>query len=698
MMKVNYVSCPVCQHVNACCKRNNWDLDWDYNQYVHRPFMLVNYDLWTVYHCRVCRFTCFERDLSEIYGKTYMYGSVETPCTEDFDHTDNVVAKFDFSLYGDTYDGKDLPRYHQYEIMKKLYSKSFVNEMWQLENPIIDDIAPVKLNFIIGYEYHQAGFYDKAVEAFAESFNHLTRIMKDPKLNPRIQCGLLLFSGSIKHFLGEPYSEVIEDYEQGMRMSDVFKYHSRGRELLIINSFYHNSIKVLGPFTEHPFRFIFGMRNIAWMRAFYIPFDASLLSSLLFIGVISLWFAGEIVPVNRWNIRRRFTFFCIVSPMTIGITNYVFYRLKVHGSLRSLLFIEGLWILLFYLFHKIIKIKFEDRKIPHTLLSTKYKLLLFLTLSIPWILFFSFSKNFEKELIRLFWPWRDFYDGGYEWIMASIGSMKYFLILALGVYIIPILLSFFSKKKKPGFLISILSAGISASLFYFLAQSMRVSTPGDRAPLFALFMGTLWFIFFLSIEYRIVRPLAEAFPRLWRLKFSYSSLHWILVRFAFLAYPGGFVVIHLRYNLFMLLTFLIVSTFWLIVSGLIFILHYFMAKIFKESVGKLKYSILVTALSISASYLSMSLADISKPYASPIPGLFILSGAIWLSLILQFKYHVRRAAESGKKTPNFLQYLHYNRLWGLIEFSYFFLPILYAIIRANKTGYELVRLTFGAPS
>jgi hypothetical protein len=627
-----------------------------------------------------------------------MYGSVETPCTEDFDHTDNVVAKFDFSYYGNKYDGKDLPRYHQYEIMKELYSQKFINENWQLESPIIDNIAPVRLNFIIGYEYHQAGFYDKAVEAFAESFKHLTRIMKDPTLEPQKRCELLLFSGSIKYFLGEPYSEVINDYEHGMRMADAYKYWSRERELLIINSFYHNSIAVLGPFTEHPFRFAIGMRNIAYMRAFYIPFDASLLSILLFIGMISLWLAGEIVPVKQWNIRRGFLFFFFVSPITIGIANYVFYRFKVHGSLRSLLFIEGLWIFLFYLFHKVIRNKFAEREIPQAMLSFKHKLLFILTLTIPWILFFSFSKDFEKELRRLFWPWQEFYDGGYKWITSSLGTMKYFFILAIGIYILHVLASFASKNKKPGISSSILSAGASAFLFYTIARGMQVSTPDDQAPLFVLFVGTLWFVLFLVIEYFIIRPVAEKFPRLWRLKFSYTSIHWILIRLAFFAYPGGFVVIHLRYNLFMLLTSLIVSTYWLIVSGLIFILHYFMAKIFTESRDKIKYSILVTTISITASYLSMSLADVSKPYASPVPGLLILSGIFWLSLILQIEYHVRRAAEKGKKTPKLFQYLYYNRLWGAIEFSYIFLPILYAIIRANQTGYELVRLIFGAPS
>lgn len=683
------VSCPVCRYENECCHIYYGAIDNRYNQYSHVPFMNEQSDVWSIYHCRACRFTCLEKDLGEIYGKKYCW-DYGPPCAEDIEYTRKVMESFDFSYYGDKYDGKDLPRYNQYEIMKKLYSKKFVKRYWEIGGIFGDEVSHIKMGFIIGLEYHRAGLLDKATEAFVDTYKELKNLMNRTNLRDKDKCILYLYSGSIKYFLDQPLGEVIADYEKGMTLTDDFRSYISHWELIMKNSFYHNSIFALGPFFDNPFRFVFKMRNIAFMRAFYISFDIFLLSILMFFVMMGMWFAVEKISLNRSYGQTRFLFIFITLPLTIGTTSFFFYKCHIHASFRSLLFIGGVWSLLFYFSKKIIHGKRIRNQSIKAILRPRYKGLFIATLLIPWALLFYTSPSIREEMVSLFWATRIFYDGGYEWAKAAFDSMIFFLWLSFGVYSIHFLFSFLPKKESPGLLYQTFSSAVSIYLFWHMTVIVRLQDFIKEDYLFALFIGTLWFVLFVLLEYQIVRPLTSRFPYLWRLGFHLDCAHWKMIKLAFFAYPVAFVISRARFDGEFLKLLLIYSAFWPIVFLLLFTLHFLMSKIFKESRSKLDYSILTTILSFIAIYLSLSFCDLppSYPYTNDVLPFYIILGILWLSLYLQIKYRILNRPTESKPLPKFFQILLYNRLWSFVEFSIIWLPILYGIIWCNRAGYQ----------
>lgn len=685
LYKTRKIECPVCHYINDCCNsRCSVDLSY-YRQYWHSPFLHEMSDQCYIYHCQNCRFSILEVDF---------YPPEPPRPAEDIQYMKHVVDSFDFSHLKEKYKDDDLPRLYVNEIMLKLYSKGIQPTEWREELLGFDDMTFVKFNFIIGYEYQKLQCYDEAREAFQQALFELNRSRDKMRKPQPLDYEYYLYLGSINYFLGHPI-EAIRDYERGMKMVDRSTktfMDNNSSELYFLNCFYHNSTEVLGPFWENPIQFIFEIRNIAFMRAFHIPFDSTLLAILVWFLLAGCWVAASILEkrLNKWP--RKILFWLFTLPISLIVAGMATYRLDVQHSLRSMLLVTGIWMILYLAWKRVLQRKFADYGSTHILLSKKYSRLFAGSLFAPWFLFFYASDDFMYELFRLFMFNNNDWHSHLEWMGFTLISLLLWLFLAIGVFLIHSVLSFFFKQEKPGRRYFILSIVFTTSLFLIPVKLMIISRSSHRIDFTFLLLGTSWYVLFLLLETYVAKPLASRFKAFNRLRYAYESSHWKFIRLLFLIYPAAF---HIYPNKDYFLKHMLYLLFWPAILGLIFLFHYLMAKTFKDSRNKIGYSISLTLFSTVAIYASMELADVSEYLWINTPGFYLLGGILSFTFIRQYKAYAKRLQDQGKSLPSLYAYLSYNHLWYIIEGSFIVLPLLYAIIWSNRAGYALVELQNG---
>lgn len=684
------IECPLCHHVNKCCHSSCLVLLTYYRQYWHFPFVYEISDQSFIYHCQNCRFTIFEEDLFSVFLEKSSEGD-QPPQPEDLQYAKEVLGTFDFSHLHEKYKDKDLPRYYQNEILRNLYSKGFKNFEWRLEQMGLPEMINVSFNFIIGYEYQQAQCYDEAKAAFQQALFELNRVRDNILVHQPPTYEYYLYLGSLNYFLDRPI-EAIRDYEWGMKLVDrttCFSFDNQHTQLYLHNCFYHNSKDVLGPFWENPFRYSYHIRNIVFMRVFHIPFDSTLLAILVWFILAGLWFSVSKIEkkISQKNSAHLFYFFTV--PVTLAITGFASYFLDFQYSLRSLLLITGLWSIFFLSTKKILQKKLSLSEVTAILLSRKYMFLYAGCLLVPWLLFFYVIDDFGIEIFRLILSNAvDFYNST-NWVMTYLKCLLVFLLATLGTYIIHVLLSLFSKQDKPGRWFSPTSLSFTAFLFFSLSWFMLKSRGHYNSDFLFLTFGTSWYLLFLLLEKYVAKPLASRFKAFNRLRYAFERSHWKYIRLLFLIYPAAF---HIYPKDMFFHRYIPYTFFWPLFGGFIFLLHYLMAKTFKDSRNKLDYSILLTLLSTVSLYAAMELADFSEYLWADTPGFYLLGGILFLTFSRQYKAYAQRLQDNGKRIPTLYAYLSYNRLWYIIEGSFIVLPVLYMIIWSNRAGYAYYEL------
>jgi hypothetical protein len=176
----------------------------------------------------------------------------------------------DYSKIQNRFFGRDLPLYQQYEIIEKLLVNGFA-----IKNPPPyrkdRNAFLTKLYFIQGYVYHKASKPVLSRKAFGKSMAHL---QKTTHLDPG---EFSLYKGSLEYFLGHPRA-AIKTYEAAMPIDFTTK------EDMLRHCFHLNSDEILGPFSAHPFNYMWEMRNILPLYLFKL--NLAELISLLFLGFL----------------------------------------------------------------------------------------------------------------------------------------------------------------------------------------------------------------------------------------------------------------------------------------------------------------------------------------------------------------------------------------------------------------------------
>jgi tetratricopeptide (TPR) repeat protein len=603
------------------------------------------------------------------------------------------MASYDLSEFGDKYKNKDLPRYAQNEIMRALYSKGFKSKYWQEDFPHVADLFFVKLDFIIGYEYLKEQRYDKARDAFEMALFEINRY-KENLNRPRLNYEYYLYLGSIQYFLGFP-DEAIKAYERGLGVilrMDPIKSGLDKLELYQLNCFYENCQEVMGPFVEKPISFLLGVRNIVFTRAFNITFDGFLFAILFWFVLSVFWIYSA--KLEAYLTRSSLIYFTKLGKFLISLAAVALIadKFAIHQSLRTLLLICGLWFLSYFIAQKISRSRPQIRKTHHLLIWRHSKITCLASIALPWIMFLFYADRYLYELGRLFWIKGTYWRENEESIEFVFNSLLFWLLLAVGIYTIHFLLSFFVRKDRPGFIYSLAAVVLSAPLFYMLIPYLLAERHSWHTDgFFHLAIGLTWYLAFLGLEYFIARPLANQLTEFKRLKIVHSNKLWHLVRLSFLIYPAVLHADPSSSDFFFNHTYLL---FWPAITGLVYILHLSMAKIFKDSRGKLDYSLLVSLLSMTLMVIAMVVANMyNEPYED-IPSFYIIGGIIWFCLILQYKPKRPHPLRPAGEPPKFFKYLYYNRLWGLIEWSFILLPILYGIIYSTWAGHKLASMGY----
>ena len=612
------------------------------------------------------------------------------PCQEDLQHAQEVMARFDFSRFGDKFENKELPRYLQYEIMRDIYRKSFINEDWQEEYVRVDSMFFIRLNFIIGYEYYHAGNLDKAKSYFEEALFQLNRHHENPSSYESLQIHHL-FLGSIQYFLGNT-DEAVREYERGIKHVGIIDdVDMRNYEVYQLNCFYENTAKICGSFFEQPFLFLTRVRNIFFMRAFNITFDAFLIALLFWLVLSCFWiFAAKAETYLNKSINIyliRMGKFLITLAAVCLLTN----SLAIHNSLRSLILISGSWFLASFISLKFIKSRHPKTQTHRLLISIHSRLICLASITLPWAMFFFVKDNYLQELDRLFRMTDNYWGDKADWIGFTFNSLIFLLLLAVGVYAIHFLLSFFVKKEKPGFIYSLVGIILSAPLFYLVFPYLMAAKPYQYKDYNYLFTCTTWYVSFLGLEYFIARPIALQLPEFERLNIAHSSMFWHFIRILFLVYPALLSIDKNKVDFSKTLTYL---PFWPVVTGLVFVLHFSMAKIFEQYRNKIDYSILISILSMAIMYIAMVAVGISDIPQEEFPIYYILWGIIWLCLVLQYKPKRPNPLRQFRESPALFKYIYYNRYWSLVEFSFILMPILYGIIYSTWAGHERAYMGF----
>jgi hypothetical protein len=688
------MECPLCYHVNECCRAGRSILLSHYRQFWHYPFVYEISDYWLSYHCQNCRFTIERRDFLYVFME-HNLPEAPPPLPEDIQYAKDVLGTFNFSHLHEKYKDKDLPRYHQKEIMRTLYSKGFKNTEWRMEQMGLPDTFFVKLNFIIGYEYLQVQCYDEAKAAFRQALFELNRSRDKMRKPQPPDFEYYLYLGSLNYFLGRP-NEAILDYERGMKLVDRSTRLSAAdihTQLYLHNCFYQNSVEVLGTFWDHPIRFLFQIRNIFFMRAFHIPFDSTLLAILALFILAGLWIITSKFEKSLAKKQSScLLFYLFTVPATLTLTGLVSYHLDFQYSLRSLLFITGLWSIFFLSVKKVLKKKSKLSKASEILLSPKYKILYAATLLLPWVLFIFVIDDFWLELYRLFLGNAVDYSRQIEWVITVVESLSLCLLIAVGTFTIHTLLPPHTKNGKPWKWYIPASYFFTALLFLIPFWFMLKSRGHVNSDFLFLTFGTSWYILFLLLEKYAAKPIASKFKRFYRLRYAYESSHWKFIRLLFLIYPAAF---HIYPKKEYFLQHMLYLLFWPAVSGFIFLLHYLIAQTFKDSRNKLDYSILLTLLSTTSIWAAMELADVSEYFWIGTPGFYLAGGILWLTFTFQYKAYAQTQQNQGKSLPIYFTYLKYNRLQYIIEGSYIILPFIYTIIWCIKYSIAYAEFWYG---
>jgi tetratricopeptide (TPR) repeat protein len=671
------LECPLCSFKNQGGHGTFDDLENDYPTLPgERPFCRERIDHDLVYHCRNCRFTCFMRELRDVF-RVGAINPEDRQDPEDIQYTRDVMASFDFSRYHDRYQNKDLPRYLQYEIIRKLYTREFNNEGFDREITGIDCVFFAKINFIIGYGYYHANRHEKAIEAFQRGLTHLDKFS-----GANNNYLYYLLRGSISYFLGDPI-KAIGNYEKGIQLvekSDWFP--DMYDEVNQLDSFFLNSKEVLGPFVEKPFSYLFYIRNIAFVRAFNITFDGYLLGILLFIGLLAGW-AYLSKYERRTNSRSPSLIYIFLTfPISLELAIWFFYKFRVHQSLRSVLLVMGTWMLIYRIAGSIIQNRHSGNNNLPAIFSNRFKILYRILLFIPWIMFAIATKLTHFELLRFFWGRMSNGVMYAENLGFIVTSLLFWFPVVIGIYGVHAFFSRLTPKERDGIVYSILTVFCSLVLFLIPVWFMlKTRWKADRN-LFYLVISVIWYALFIWFEYKVARPFSMSYSFFRRWSYAYNSRHWILIRILFFFYPACFYVFPQKEHFVRNLAFMF---FWPVVAVVLYAMHYGMARLFPESKQKMDYSILITILSLVVMYVAMPLADVSKYYFEDFPVLYIAGGVLWFTLWFQYKKRLERTGESGK-VPVFVEYFNNNRLFWVVEFALIWLPVLYIIIWSNTIG------------
>ena len=674
------LECPLCSFKNECCNGRMYDILYrTYKPGWIGPFGDELSDRGFVYHCRNCRFTCFERELLNIFFADRYYND-DSPDPADIQNAKNIMASFDFSHYEYRYKHKDLPRYFKYEIIRKLYAEGFVNDCWEWHSADIDYIFFAKVNFIIGYEYYVANRYKDATKAFERG---LAQLDKFPRAKHSYK--YFLYKGSIKYFLGDPI-EAIRNYEKGIQLIEKDDSINGGvfKELCYLNSFFINSREVLGPFLEKPFGYLFLIRNIAFVRAFNITFDGYLLGILLFIVLLAGWVYLSKYEKGTNSRAPSYVFIFLTFPLSHELAGLFFYKFRVHQSLRSVLLVVVTWIFLYKIVRTIILRKYPGNDRLEALFSKRFRILYHSVLLLPWIMFGITTGLSPYELVRFFWgEWYHCFQNS-ENVGFTIVSLLFWFPVVVGIYGIHAFFSRLTPKERDGIIYSILTVFCSLVLFLIPVWFMLESRGDVNRDLFYLIVSVTWYALFIWFEYKAARPLSVRYSFFRRWTYAYNSRHWNFIRILFFFYPAFFHMFPHREHFVRNLAFML---FWPVVAVLLYAMHYGMARLFPESKQKMDYSILITILSLLVMYVAMPFADVSEYYFEDFPVVYIAGGVLWFTLWFQYKKRLGRIGESGK-VPVFLEYFNNNRLFWVLERALIWLPVFYTIIWSNSIEYH----------
>lgn len=598
---------------------------------------------------------------------------------EDIQYTRDVMASFDFSRYHDRYQNKDLPRYLQYEIIRKLYTREFNKEGLDREITGIDCVFFAKINFIIGYGYYHANQHEKAIEAFQRGLANLDRFLGT---NQNYQYYLL--RGSISYFLGDPI-KAIRNYEKGIQLvekSDWFP--DMFDEVNQLDAFFLNCKEVLGPFVEKPFSYLFYIRNIAFVRAFNITFDGYLLGILLFIGLLAGWAYLSKYERRKNSRSPSLIYIFLTFPISLELVIWFFYKFRVHQSLRSVLLVMGTWMLIYRIAGSVIQKHHSGNNNLPAIFSSWFKILYRILLFIPWIMFAIATKLTHFELYRFFWGRMSNGVMYAENLGLIIASLLFWFPVVIGIYGVHAFFSRLTPKERDGIVYSILTVFCSLILFLIPVWFMLKARGDADRNLFYLVTSVIWYALFIWFEYRVARPFSVRYSFFRRWTYAYKSRHWLFIKTLFFFYPFFFLMFPQKEYFVRNLAFML---FWPVVAVFLYLLHYLMARLFPESKQKMDYSILITIWSLVVMYVAMPFADVSEYYFEDFPVLYIAGGVLWFTLWFQYKKRLERTGESGK-VPVFLEYFNNYRLFWVLELALIWLPLIYAIIWSNSIGYD----------
>ena len=678
MAKVIKCACPFCG------TKNPLDVVFSHHGYIYNPLLHFPFDYELgnfpgIYHCKGCRFTCCEWEIEYVYGAKAGNNEPEPVDPRDIQTAREVMSTFDFSGLSPRYKTRDLPKHRQLEIIEQIYKRGFKNDVHGRTFAMHSDSFFLSLYFLMGYYYHEAQMPEKSRAAFEKALVYLekekNRYKEMERYYNREPEGYYhyidLYSGSINYFLGKK-RRAIQDYEIGMakidRLDAPVLYHK--------NLFYFNSRIVLGPFIEHPLSYCFQIRNIFFSRYFNITFDEFLFSLIFWLSLIGLWILAA-------KHERLFSPF-LPYVFSLSATACFAYGFRIHESLRAILFIDAVWGALFYLAAWLLRKKFHAAGLAGKLLAVRYKTLCWLVLLTPLVMFFFTIESPVEEIRKLFWLSPLYWGNNREWIQFAFDSLKYWIPMEIGVYLIHFLFATAFKKEKPGVVRSILATATSLALFWFPAQYFLRYSKEEFPEWFFLGVGTLWFILFLILEFKIIRPLISRSPLFRQLNLSIDSQIWNIVRFTFMICPSVCLLNPGVRNFDKIFRFI---PFWGVALGLIYAIHVFMARVFIKSRNKLDYSLLTTILSGLAIYLSMRYWDNTDLLDETGAALYIVLGIWFVGFLKVYQFESERLKTGGGSLPRFLQYVYYNRLWAVVKFLMVILPIIYAVIW-NENSYR----------
>ncbi len=128
--KTRDLECPLYSFKNECCRGTMYDFLYR----TYKPGWIIPFgdelsDPEFVYHCRNCRFTCFEKDLLNVFLIDPGYND-DSPDPADIQNAKDVMASIDFPRSEERYKNEDLPRYLKYEVIRRLYAEGFNHDYW----------------------------------------------------------------------------------------------------------------------------------------------------------------------------------------------------------------------------------------------------------------------------------------------------------------------------------------------------------------------------------------------------------------------------------------------------------------------------------------------------------------------------------------------------------------------------------------